>query len=273
MVGISIALCLINTSFATSKWPLPMDIKQIGNAPAACLPKDDKESIEVKAAYVYESYAPVETQTRWLIEMKPSTKPLVLHPGECLAYGKNIDGYTSTVPPQSLASDKPFVFNIVRSDQDKKWASRFYDAIFCGLTMPDGRIVFRKFIRKDGSTPPDICAYVASQLLNDPSSNITQRDNTFRYRRPTPSRVETIPRWTGRMLLDNRLHQPIIMGYLAGVADAGQGRIWCDKGAVKTGEIDAAILDGLRKLPSVELEKNGAILINDFLKNKYPCLR
>jgi hypothetical protein len=42
---------------------------------------------------------------------------------------------------------------------------------------------------------------------------------------------------------------------------------------VKTGEIDAAILDGLRKLPSVELEKNGAILINDFLKNKYPCLR
>jgi len=86
------------------------------------------------------------------------------------------------------------------------------------------------------------------------------------------SNPEAIPRWTGRMLLDNRLHQPIVMGYLAGVADAGQGRIWCDKGAVKTGEIDAAILEGLRKLPSAELEKNGAMLINDFLKNKYPCL-
>jgi hypothetical protein len=174
LVGIGIALCLINTAFATSKWPLPMDIKQVGNAPAACLPKSEDESIELKMAYVNQSFMTRGAGLKWIIELNPGATPLVMHPGDCLVYGTLLDGYTQTLAAKPLEVGRPHVFSLERNDEGKKWTSRFHSATFCGLTMPDGRIVFRKFIRKDGSTPPDICAYVESQLLNDPSSNITQ---------------------------------------------------------------------------------------------------
>ncbi|UQV43602.1 hypothetical protein KIV45_16810 [Janthinobacterium lividum] len=44
------------------------------------------------------------------------------------------------------------------------------------------------------------------------------------------------------------LNQRYAQGYLAGVADAAQGRQWCDTGRLKTLEIDALIVAELKQL-------------------------
>jgi hypothetical protein len=164
LVGISVALYLINATFAMSKGPLPMDIKQVGNAPAACLPKSEDESIELKKAFVNQSFMTRGAGMKWVIELNPGATPLVMRPGDCLVYGALLDGYTQTLVAKPLELGRPHVFSLERNDEGKKWTSRFYHATFCELVMPDGQTIFQKFIRKDGSTPPDICAYVKSQL-------------------------------------------------------------------------------------------------------------
>jgi hypothetical protein len=60
-------------------------------------------------------------------------------------------------------------------------------------------------------------------------------------------------------------------GYLAGVADASQGRDWCDKTKVKTLEIDAEVAHSLRKLPPDVLQGDAARLIVEILHKKFPC--
>lgn len=60
-------------------------------------------------------------------------------------------------------------------------------------------------------------------------------------------------------------------GYLAGVADAAQGSLWCDKSMVKTGEIDAEVIAQLKKLPSIEQNQAAAQAVTKILTRKFPC--
>lgn len=60
-------------------------------------------------------------------------------------------------------------------------------------------------------------------------------------------------------------------GYLAGVADSTQGKSWCDKGKVKTTEINSMVVAALRKYPQDRLRENAAILASEVLKKKFPC--
>ncbi|KVH04946.1 MULTISPECIES: Rap1a/Tai family immunity protein [Burkholderia] len=60
-------------------------------------------------------------------------------------------------------------------------------------------------------------------------------------------------------------------GYLAGVADATEGKDWCDNGRVKPGEIDSEVLHDLGKRPRDALKANAAVLVTYVLRQKYPC--
>ncbi|VWD63320.1 Rap1a/Tai family immunity protein [Burkholderia contaminans] len=60
-------------------------------------------------------------------------------------------------------------------------------------------------------------------------------------------------------------------GYLAGVADATEGKEWCDHGRVKPGEIDSEVIGDLRKLPRDALKASAARLVTHVLQQKYPC--
>ncbi|ERJ36418.1 hypothetical protein D7192_15540 [Burkholderia cepacia] len=60
-------------------------------------------------------------------------------------------------------------------------------------------------------------------------------------------------------------------GYLAGVADATEGKAWCDNGRVKPGEIDSEVLAALRQLPRDALKASAARLVAHALRQKFPC--
>lgn len=60
-------------------------------------------------------------------------------------------------------------------------------------------------------------------------------------------------------------------GYLAGVADATQGRLWCDTGRVKTVELDGIVLGELKKLPAAARQREAAPLVVAILARRFPC--
>ena len=60
-------------------------------------------------------------------------------------------------------------------------------------------------------------------------------------------------------------------GYLAGVADATEGKAWCDNGRVKPGEIDSEVLAALRQLPRDALKASAARLVAHAVRQKFPC--
>ena len=65
--------------------------------------------------------------------------------------------------------------------------------------------------------------------------------------------------------------QRYAQGYLAGVADAAQGRQWCDTGRVKTVEIDAHVVAELKKLPARARQGDASALIVAILARRFPC--
>ena len=60
-------------------------------------------------------------------------------------------------------------------------------------------------------------------------------------------------------------------GYLAGVVDSAQGKIWCDKGTVKVDEINSMVVAELRKLPAQDQDKSAAQATLKILATKFPC--
>ena len=67
------------------------------------------------------------------------------------------------------------------------------------------------------------------------------------------------------------LNQRYAQGYLAGVADAAQGRLWCDTGRVKSLEIDALVVADLKKLPARARQGDASTLIIAILARRFPC--
>ena len=67
------------------------------------------------------------------------------------------------------------------------------------------------------------------------------------------------------------LDQRYAKGYLAGVADAAQGRLWCDTGRLKTVEIDAYIVAELKNLPARARLGEASTLIVAILARRFPC--
>lgn len=67
------------------------------------------------------------------------------------------------------------------------------------------------------------------------------------------------------------LGQRYAQGYLAGVADAAQGRQWCDTGRLKTVEIDAQVIVELKKLPARVRQGDASALVVAILARRFPC--
>ncbi|MDR3323068.1 MAG: hypothetical protein LBS89_02555 [Zoogloeaceae bacterium] len=72
-------------------------------------------------------------------------------------------------------------------------------------------------------------------------------------------------------LLTIKLHGELALSYLDGVADAGQGTVWCDRSKVKTHEINSMILAELEALSPDRLRESAAILANAVLQKHFPC--
>ncbi len=82
----------------------------------------------------------------------------------------------------------------------------------------------------------------------------------------------TAPRLTGAQLLAQVKQDPrYASGYLAGAADAAQGRLWCDTGRVKSVELDGLVIAGLKAASEKERQGDAARLAVAILARRFPC--
>lgn len=82
----------------------------------------------------------------------------------------------------------------------------------------------------------------------------------------------TAPRLSGAQLLFQFQQDPrYAKGYLAGVADAAQGRLWCDTGRVKSVELDGIVIAGIKALPEPARQGDAARLAVAILASRFPC--
>ena len=82
----------------------------------------------------------------------------------------------------------------------------------------------------------------------------------------------TAPRLSGAQLLLQFAQDPrYAKGYLAGVADAAQGRLWCDTGRVKSVELDGIVIAGISALPQPARQGDAARLAVAILASRFPC--
>jgi hypothetical protein len=160
----TIVLLLLAVSYgdgakATSFLPNPITIRQIADVPAACLPDGWGKSIELSRAYVMEnSLWGGAAQHQWILEQIPGAKPVTLHPGECVAFGKRIDGYEQRDGLKRLEEGKTYVFVLERGDRLNERLSRNYVGAFCVSRLADGAIVYLPYIEHpDGTTTYPAC--------------------------------------------------------------------------------------------------------------------
>jgi hypothetical protein len=87
---------------------------------------------------------------------------------------------------------------------------------------------------------------------------------------------ETAPRLMGERLVqyfssDEIVKREFANGYFAGIADAAQGKAWCNTWKTKPNEIDASVFHELRELPQERLREKASVLVTETLGKKYPC--
>ncbi|MGO4326962.1 hypothetical protein AB4Z48_22955 [Cupriavidus sp. 2TAF22] len=137
----------------TSLWPPSLDIKQMGDIPVACLPKEASTSIGLQVAAVAEiasGWPPKE----WAIELMPGMKPLILRPGDCVFYGRPLRGYKEIGGSKPLEAGNTYGFAFRQTGQT---GSR-YVGIFCVQPRPDGHRVFLSYVdHPDGTTTYPAC--------------------------------------------------------------------------------------------------------------------
>lgn len=110
---------------------------------------------------------------------------------------------------------------------------------------------------------------------------LTAAINTSLFAQPTgaPGRLsgsQAVERWIGPARFDRTPAQQYdlqyVDGYLAGVADATEGKEWCDTHKVKAHEIDAYLVWTLKEMPAGELQRTAAAkLMVALLAKRFPC--
>lgn len=92
------------------------------------------------------------------------------------------------------------------------------------------------------------------------------------------SGAQMIERWTSPAVDGTvRSHTAIFArqyadGYLAGVADASEGALWCNRYAVKPHEVDAEIMGVLKSMAASKASRTvAARLVTEALASRFPC--
>ena len=164
-----LAINLIDSTWATSLGSKPLNVRQIEDLPVACLPENEGESIALNAADVAADDSVEGPKGRWAIELVPGAKPLTLHPGECVAFGKLIDGYRQVGEIQPLEEGKTYSFGLRRGDRINDWVSKLYVGVFCVMRLSDGRLAYLPYVdHPDGTTTYPPCGhYIGSPPAPD----------------------------------------------------------------------------------------------------------
>jgi hypothetical protein len=155
-----LAATFAGNATATSTGASQLNIRQMGDAPAACLPESERDSIELESAHV--TWTSRATGARagghppvhypWAIDLIPDTKPLVLHPGECIVFGERIAGYKQDGEIQPLQIGETYSFVLRRYTQHNSWLNPYYRGAFCVARSPDGHLAYLPYIYNSNGT-------------------------------------------------------------------------------------------------------------------------
>lgn len=105
--------------------------------------------------------------------------------------------------------------------------------------------------------------------------------SSYAQPRGAPGRLsgsQAVERWIGPAKFDRTPAQQydlqFVDGYLAGVADATEGKEWCDTHKVKAHEIDAYLVWTLKGMPNGDLQRTAAAkLMVALLAKRFPCTK
>jgi hypothetical protein len=155
-----LAIGLVSGATATSLGTKQLNVRQVEDFPVGCLPEDGGENIELKSAFVIEASDAIRAppqgwalpRRRWAVELIPGERPLILRPGECIAFGKSIDGYRKIGEFHPLEEGKTYVFGLRRGDRLNEWVSDSYRGLFCVQRLSDGRLAYLPYIRHPNGT-------------------------------------------------------------------------------------------------------------------------
>ena len=127
-----VMLLFISTAHARTRAPRMLDIRVEGDHVMACIPADEGDTVAVDAAGVtaigsghYEA-----SDNIWGIELEPGQTPVVLGPGQCLAFAQRPDGYRTYVEPTALKEGMPYSFSL-RSPELGRHRTRNHSGDFC----------------------------------------------------------------------------------------------------------------------------------------------
>lgn len=146
VLSVGFSMCATATSIGAKH----LNIRQILDKPAACLPEDAGESIELNTAFVTGDSPEVPRQ--WAIQLIPGSKPLVLHSGECIAFGQSIDGYRQLGEFHALEEGQTYDFGLRRNDRLNDWVSKVYVGLFCVQRAPDGHLTYLPYVYHSNGT-------------------------------------------------------------------------------------------------------------------------
>ncbi|MBN3787355.1 hypothetical protein [Burkholderia sp. Ac-20353] len=149
--------CAIVGRAETPIWPSALDIKQTGDVPAACLPKDAGASIALQAAAVAEiasSWPPKE----WAIEHIPGSPPFIVHPGECITYRQVLTGYRDIGGSKPLKVGNTYGFAFSQAGRGGQQTGSRFVGTFCVQQRPHGHRAFLPYVdHPNGTTTYPAC--------------------------------------------------------------------------------------------------------------------
>ncbi|MDS0858398.1 hypothetical protein NUV25_11825 [Burkholderia pseudomultivorans] len=132
---------LFSSTMATSVGPIHLDIKQIDDKPAACLPAGDDagpDSIRIRGVGVSRATGTVSPDViYWDLDVPENAQPVYLKRGECLVYGQTVAGALVHTPAKTLDANKYYGFSIIPAGDD---AGPVYSSTFCVLKPAGGRV-------------------------------------------------------------------------------------------------------------------------------------
>lgn len=120
------------------------DISLIDGNPAICIPKNASGSFPLYSLLLMELRTP--RGGRWSVRLKDGTKPMKLHPGECVSYGSIPDGYQLD-PGQGdgqsfpLEKNRIYYFTVSRTGPFFWfYQTGIYESTFCLVEDADGAL-------------------------------------------------------------------------------------------------------------------------------------
>ncbi|WP_321885528.1 hypothetical protein [Paraburkholderia bannensis] len=140
LIGVALSWFCASITLAMSHGSIDIDVKQIDDKPAFCLPVSDdngSDPIQISRVGVSRETGVAQPAVTYWDEFVPvNAQPAYLKRGECLAFGQIVPGAIVDTPATSLDVNKYYSFALIPGGD----AEFVYAVAFCVLRQADGKV-------------------------------------------------------------------------------------------------------------------------------------